>query len=51
VDAADGGRDPGQPPLDGTGRQVWNRQPSQAVLVDPADTGLGHRQVQRRNLP
>ena len=34
-----------------TGRQVWNRQPSQAVLVDPADTGLGHRQVQRWNLP
>ena len=24
-----------------TGRQVWNRQPSQAVLADPADTGLG----------
>jgi site-specific DNA recombinase len=34
-----------------TGRQVWNRQPSRAVLVDPADTGLGHRQVQRWNLP
>jgi hypothetical protein len=34
-----------------TGRQVWNRQPSAAVLVDPADTGLGHRQVQRWNLP
>ena len=34
-----------------TGRQVWNRQPSQAVLVDPADTGLGHKQVQRWNLP
>jgi len=34
-----------------TGRQVWNRQPSEAVLVDPADTGLGHRQVQRWNLP
>jgi hypothetical protein len=30
---------------------VWNRQPSQAVLVDPANTGLGHRQVQRWNLP
>ena len=29
-----------------TGRQVWNRQPSDAVLVDPANTGLGHRQVQ-----
>ena len=34
-----------------TGRQVWNRQPSQAVLVDPADTGLGHKQMQRWNLP
>jgi site-specific DNA recombinase len=34
-----------------TGRQVWNRQPSEPVLVDPADTGLGHKQVQRWNLP
>src|SRR6516162_4544863 len=34
-----------------TGRQVWNRQPSEAVLADPADTSLGHRQVQRWNLP
>jgi site-specific DNA recombinase len=34
-----------------TGRQVWNRQPSEAVLADPANTGLGHRQVQRWNLP
>ncbi len=34
-----------------TGRQVWNRQPSDAVLVDPANTGLGHKQVQRWNLP
>jgi site-specific DNA recombinase len=31
-----------------TGRQVWNRQ---AVLVDPANTTLGHKQVQRWNLP
>jgi site-specific DNA recombinase len=30
---------------------VWNRQPSQAVLVDPANTGLGHKQVQRWILP
>jgi hypothetical protein len=30
---------------------VWNRQPSQAVLTDPANTGLGHKQVQRWNLP
>jgi site-specific DNA recombinase len=28
-----------------TGRQVWNRQPSHAVLVDPGNTGLGHKQV------
>jgi site-specific DNA recombinase len=34
-----------------TGRQVWNRQPSQAVLVDPTDTALGHKQVQRWTLP
>src|SRR5580704_10453112 len=34
-----------------TGRQVWNRQPSGPVLVDPANTVLGHRQVQRWNLP
>src|ERR1700733_2312452 len=34
-----------------TGRQVWNRQPSLAVLIDPANTGLGHKQVQRWNLP
>src|SRR6266702_3852496 len=34
-----------------TGRQVWNRQPSQAVLADPANTTLGHKQVQRWNPP
>ena len=34
-----------------TGRQVWNRQPSAMDLVDPASTGLGHRQVQRWALP
>jgi hypothetical protein len=34
-----------------TGRQVWNRQPSGKVLVDPANTGLGHKRVQRWNLP
>jgi hypothetical protein len=33
-----------------TGRQVWNRQPSDQVLVDPADTGLGHRQVRGNRL-
>jgi hypothetical protein len=34
-----------------TGRQVWNRQRTDFDLVDPGDTGLGHRQVQRWNLP
>ena len=34
-----------------TGRQVWNRQPAGFDLIDPANTGLGHRQVQRWNLP
>ena len=34
-----------------TGRQVWNRQRTDFDLVDPANTGLGHRQVQRRTLP
>jgi site-specific DNA recombinase len=30
-----------------TGRQVWNRQPTSHELIDPSNTGLGHRQVQR----
>ena len=34
-----------------TGRQVWNRQRSDFDLVDPGNTGLGHKQVQRWNLP
>ena len=34
-----------------TGRQVWNRQPTAMDLIDPANTGLGHRQVQWRGLP
>jgi site-specific DNA recombinase len=34
-----------------TGRQVWNRQRTDRELVDPANTGLGHRLVQRWNLP
>jgi Recombinase/Recombinase zinc beta ribbon domain len=34
-----------------TGRQVWNRQRTDCDLIDPANTGLGHRQVQRWNLP
>ena len=34
-----------------TGRQVWNWQPTELQLFDPADISLGHRQVQRWNLP
>jgi site-specific DNA recombinase len=34
-----------------TGRQVWNRQRTDTELADPADITLGHRQVQRWNLP
>ncbi len=34
-----------------TRRQVWNRHRTDSDLVDPANTGLGHRQVQRWNLP
>jgi site-specific DNA recombinase len=34
-----------------TGRQVWNRQPTSHELMDPGNTGLGHRQVQRWALP
>jgi hypothetical protein len=34
-----------------TGRQVWNRQRTDRDLVDPANTGPGHRDVQRWNLP
>jgi site-specific DNA recombinase len=34
-----------------TGRQVWNRQRTDLQLADPADVSLGHRQVQRWNLP
>jgi len=30
---------------------VWNRQRTDFDLVDPVNTGLGHRQVQRWNLP
>ncbi len=30
---------------------MWNRQRTDRDLVDPANTGLGHRQVQRWNLP
>jgi hypothetical protein len=34
-----------------TGRQVWNRQRTDFDLVDPVNTSLGRRQVQRWNLP
>jgi site-specific DNA recombinase len=34
-----------------TGRQVWNRQRTDRDLADPADVSLGHKQVQRWNLP
>ena len=34
-----------------TGRQVWNRQRTDRDLFDPADVSLGHKQVQRWNLP
>ncbi len=34
-----------------TGRQMRNRQRTDRDLVDPSNTGLGHRQVQRWNLP
>jgi len=30
---------------------VWSRQRTDSDLVDPANTGLGHRPVQRWNLP
>src|SRR6266487_652031 len=34
-----------------TGRQVWNRQRTDFDLADPGNTGMGHKQVQRWNLP
>jgi hypothetical protein len=34
-----------------TGRQVWNRQRTDTELHDPANVTLGHRSVQRWNLP
>jgi hypothetical protein len=34
-----------------TGHQVWNRQRTDRDLADPADVSLGHRDVQRWNLP
>jgi site-specific DNA recombinase len=34
-----------------TGRQVWNRQRTDRDPADPADVSLGHKSVQRWNLP
>jgi DNA invertase Pin-like site-specific DNA recombinase len=34
-----------------TGRQVWNRQRTDKDLADPSDVSLGHKDVQRWNLP
>ena len=34
-----------------TGHQVWNRQRTDKDLADPADVSLGHKDVQRWNLP
>jgi hypothetical protein len=34
-----------------TGRQVWNRQHTDTELADPANVTLGHKSVQRWNLP
>jgi hypothetical protein len=34
-----------------TGREVWNRQPAAHDLIDPGNTGLGHRRVQRWSPP
>jgi site-specific DNA recombinase len=34
-----------------TGGQVWNRQRTDRDLADPGDIALGHKQVQRWNLP
>jgi Recombinase len=34
-----------------TGRQVWNRQRTDKDLANPADVSLGHKSVQRWNLP
>jgi hypothetical protein len=34
-----------------TGRQVWNRQRTDRDLADPANVSLGHKSVQRWNLP
>jgi hypothetical protein len=40
---------PGNPRY--TGRQVWNRQRTDKDLADTADVSVGHKSVQRWNLP
>ena len=50
VDAADSGRYFGEPAVYGA-RPVWNRQRTDSDLADPANATLGHKQVQRWNLP
>ena len=42
VDAGNGGGDPGETTVY-TGRKVWNLQRTDFDLVDPTNTGLGHR--------
>ena len=49
VDAENGSGDPREPAV--YRRQVWNRQRTDFDLVDPGNTGLGHKHVQRWNLP
>ena len=34
-----------------TGHQAWNRQRTDKDLIDPANVSLGHKSVQRWNLP
>ena len=34
-----------------TGHQVWNRQRTDKDLADPGNVSLGHKSVQRWNLP
>ena len=49
MDAENGSGDPREPAV--YRRQVWNRQRTDFDLVDPGNTGLGHKHVQRWNLP
>ena len=49
LDGRHGDHDPGESPVHG--RQVWNRQRTDTELADPAHVTLGHKSVQRWNLP